>query len=315
MKVLLVGSAYMAQEYGRVLNYLKVPFDIVARSEESVATFKELFGCSGISGGVRNVSSKHQYTHAIVASSRESLHEVISEVLSLDIKYLLVEKPGVFWSSISPEINKMITDKGATCVVGYNRRFYRSLEIVKQLIDEDGGALSCSFSFTEWMNKVDFAIKSDLTKSRWLLGNSIHVFDLVQYVIGEISTLDFKSYGDNVLPCHPNSSIFVGHGISKNNVAFSYHSNWVSAGSWYIDFHTTKRKISLNPIESVKVQLKDSNQQTVVHQEESFEKLKFGLLNQTKAFLNNELEKFPTFCENSKLVKLIEEIGLYSNNP
>jgi hypothetical protein len=60
------------------------------------------------------------------------------------------------------------------------------------------------------------------------------------------------------LSWHPSGSIFHGHGITQNNVLFSYSANWESAGSWSLELMTRNRKLILCLLEKLKIQKKAS---------------------------------------------------------
>jgi len=40
--------------------------------------------------------------------------------------------------------------------LGYNRRFYESTRKAQEIIQEDQGATSCNFEFTEWSQKIRY---------------------------------------------------------------------------------------------------------------------------------------------------------------
>ena len=95
MKVLLIGTGYMAREYAKVLNGLEVNFDVVGRSKKNSDLFQKDFNVKVVSGGLKSfvmINGLSQYSHVINSSSMESLTSTTICLLKNGSKNLLLEK-------------------------------------------------------------------------------------------------------------------------------------------------------------------------------------------------------------------------------
>jgi hypothetical protein len=106
--------------------------------------------------------------------------------------------------------------------------------------------------------------------------------------------------------------LFIGSGIGKNGIPFTYHANWESAGRWAIEVLTKKRRFYLKPMEKLQVQKMGS----VVIEEFPIEdmldqKYKPGLWLQTFAFLNYEPAELVSLEEQIEAITFYDQIGGY----
>jgi predicted dehydrogenase len=249
MKVLVIGVGSIGQEYARILNDLGVQSLSVCRTIESANKIKENTGFEVISGGIEQMESRlNEFSHFIVASDVESSFEITSFLLKQKCKNILIEKPGAGSIDQFSRLFLNNTSSFSNVFLAYNRRNYSSVLKAKELIEIDGGVTSCHFDFTEWSHIIEKLNKPEILLKNWFFGNSTHVIDTVFYLIGKPKMIQPVSLGE--LTWHK-PSIFVGSGISKNNVPFSYHSNWQSAGRWSIEIKTKNRALRLMPMEQL----------------------------------------------------------------
>ena len=69
MKVLVIGTGIIGQEYARILSDLKVDFVNLCNSTESALRFKEKTGFDAIHGGLaQNKNILNDFSHFIVSS-------------------------------------------------------------------------------------------------------------------------------------------------------------------------------------------------------------------------------------------------------
>jgi predicted dehydrogenase len=252
-EVWVVGAGPMAIDHVRVLQHLKITPTVIGRGEASAKKFEDQTGISVERGGLRKFLNKRKpskKTFIVIAVGSEALMPSLLEFTKLDFARILVEKPAAI--SIeelleNEESLRRIQDK---VFVAYNRRFYDSVKKARQLITDDGGLTSMHFEFTEWSHRIEPLIKAKGVKENWFFANSTHVIDLAFYLAGMPRKLvAFHEKGN--LDWHKNS-FYSGAGITENDVVFSYEANWESAGSWSIILKTAKRKLILNPLETLK---------------------------------------------------------------
>ena len=124
--------------------------------------------------------------------------------------------------------------------------------------------------------------------NKWVIANSSHVIDTAFFLAGFPIQLNNLIHGNDI-EWHPSGSIFIGFGITKNKVPFSYFADWGSAGRWSIELFTKKRKLILCPIEQVQEQLNGETHISAVEIDSALdEKYKPGLYNQCIAFVFNK---------------------------
>jgi predicted dehydrogenase len=190
--------------------------------------------------------------------------------------------------------------------VAYNRRYYASTLRARQILDEDGGATSFVFEFTEWSHDVAALPLADAVKQRWLVANSSHVIDLAFFLAGWPRALDAHVAG--AVPWHTAAAQFVGSGVSERGALFSYHANWAGPGRWGVELVTPKRRLIFRPMEKLHVVRLAS----VKIEEEPIDdaldqKHKPGLYRQVEAFLRGD-SWLPTLDEQVRAMAVYERI-------
>ncbi|URN96116.1 MAG: Gfo/Idh/MocA family oxidoreductase [Candidatus Pristimantibacillus lignocellulolyticus] len=254
MNVLLVGAGLMAGEYANVLNAMNIKYTVVGRSENSAKRFKETQGVPVIIGGLESLDDGflQNYSHAIVATTLESLEDNVLYLLDKGMKEILVEKPGAVTEEGIERINKLSKKYEAKTYIAYNRRFYSSIMEARKRIEEDGGLTSFLFEFTEWTHIIEKLNKTAFQLNNLFIGNSTHVVDAAFYIGG--LPRELQGYTQSKLVWHQKGSIFVGAGITMNDIPFSYHANWNAPGSWKLELLTNKNRFIFRPFEQLHTQ-------------------------------------------------------------
>lgn len=296
MKVLLVGSGSMSKEYAKVLKHLKIDFHVVGNSIDSCHNFEKELSLPVTSGGLEsflNNKDLEHYSHAINTVNVEYLKETTINLVTNGIKNILIEKPGSVNFSELDEISKHAEREKSEIYIAYNRRFYSSIEKTREIINKDGGILSAHCEFTEWIHNINPDNYPDEIVNKWVIANSSHVLDTIFFLIGEPKILNPMILGKSKISWHPTGSIFIGSGISHNNIPFSYHSNWLSGGRWSIEILTSRNRLILKPMEALQIQSKGSIKiDNVLLDDEMDTKFKPGIFNQVSHFLNCNYSSF-----------------------
>lgn len=157
LNIAILGAGPMACEYAKVIQSMHIPFTVIGRSEQSARTFQEQTGINAISGGYEKYFSEnnHSFTHAIVVVNENKLGEAARTAIQAGIKTILIEKPGGIDSNDIRHVANIAAKNNTKVYIGYNRRFYSSVEKAKSIISEDGGLLSFNFEFTEWGHVIE----------------------------------------------------------------------------------------------------------------------------------------------------------------
>lgn len=289
-KVLVIGSGLMAQEYIKVLAGLNVAFDVVGRGTESAETFYRNTGVVVVAGGIDNfIETKGvtSYSHFIIATNVTQLFGNAVSLLKAGAKKILVEKPCVLEQGQLTALQELAEKAESNVYIAYNRRFFSSVIKANRLIEEDGGLEMVKFDFTEWSHVIEKIEKDQLEKERWLLANSTHIIDLAFFFSG--TPKELKTVVSGSLEWHPSGQVFAGAGVSEKGVVLSYGSDWGSAGRWWVELFTPKRKLKLCPVESVVETLKGTVSENVVEFDDTLDRdYKPGLFLQTERFLSSD---------------------------
>lgn len=293
-RLLLVGAGNMAIHHAKVLNELKIDYDVIGRGKESAQRFEEQVGKKVITGGLEQKQSFYTkgYTHALLATDLEFLCENALSLINGGIKQVLIEKPGALSKQDFELLVKASRLKQAKVFVAYNRRFYASILEAQKRIEDDGGLMSVQFEFTEWSHIIDNNTRSPFKLENWFIANSTHVIDTVFFIAGKPASL--STYVQSHLNWHPKGSIFVGAGITEKNIPFSYHSNWESAGSWKMELCTNQTRYIFRPFEKLHIQKRGEVSVAEVELiDEDDIKFKPGFMKQMKAFLGDQANLLP----------------------
>ena len=312
MHVLLVGAGYMAKEYVKVLNAQNVNFTVVGRGKESATVFEQETGVEVLSGGLEVAYEQLQVqpTHAIVASTLESLEENALYLIGNGVKYVLIEKPAALSSEGMQRILESATKHDTNVYIAYNRRYYASVIAAERLIEDDGGLTSFVFEFTEWSHVLGSLNKTPAQLDNWFIGNSTHVVDMAFFFGGKPK--EISSYVTSTLDWHPKGSIYAGAGVTEKDIFFSYHANWQAPGSWKLELLTTKNRYIFRPLEKLHVQRlgKVTVEEIEINDELDIE-FKPGLYEQTRAFINKTslTENLLSITEGLDMMKVYEDMN------
>ncbi|MGN6177662.1 MAG: Gfo/Idh/MocA family protein [Mucilaginibacter sp.] len=310
----LIGAGYMAAEYIKVLKEVNADITVIGRGEEKINAIKEKFDVNAVSGGIDSfLASNPQLPEtAIVAVSIKELTPVTLKLLNLGVKDILIEKPVGLYQK---DIDDLVTESkklDANLWVAYNRRFYKSVDLLRERIKEDGGISSVNFEFTEWVHDIESYNYPTEVLNRFVLANSSHILDTVFHLAGKPGSIHIQLAGNDI-PWHPSGSIFMGTGVTENNIPFSYNANWDAPGRWAIEVLTRKHRYYLKPLERLAVQKKASVQVNEVESDYSIDiNFKPGLLNMVKAFFAKDNAILCTIEEHQKNFLFYEKIAGYT---
>lgn len=297
MSLWLVGAGPHAQAYAKVLKDLGTPFEAIGRGEASALAFEAATGQPARAGGLtKALAESGAPIQAIVSVSFEKLAAVAIELLYAGTKRLLLEKPGGLTLAELSAVREAAAKAGAEVLIAYNRRFYAATQKAHELIQEDGGAVSCAFEFTEWAHTIVPLPVPPEVKESWLIANSSHVADLAFHLCG--FPKDWKAFQGGSMGWHSSAARFAGAGITDRGVLFSYHADWEAPGRWALEVMTRKRRLIFKPMEQLQVTVLASVKVEQVDIDDALDKaFKPGLYAETQAFLDHDDALFCTIDE------------------
>lgn len=302
--VLLVGSGPMAVEYAKILRSMDIAPVTVGRGTASAEKFHVETGLPVSTGGIDSWVANNPGQlpeRAIVAVGEKWVGTTTRTLMDRGVRSLLVEKPGGFDADDIRAVQAKANATGAEVFVGYNRRFYASVEAARKIIAEDGGVASFNFEFTEWGHVIAGIEKEEGVKEQWFLSNSTHVIDLAFYLGGAPSKM--VAFATGGLPWHPTASIFAGAGTTAEGAIFSYQANWEAPGRWGVEVLTRKHRLIFRPLEKLQIQKIGSVAIEPVEIDDSLDKdYKPGLYKQVQAFLGQDRGALPSIADQTEIL-------------
>jgi predicted dehydrogenase len=310
--VLLVGAGFIAEQYAIALRKLKIQdVTVISKSEEKTAQFCSKFGFKPLAGGFeKHLASTGKKDLVVIATQVNLLAPAAQIALESGQSNVLIEKPV---SVDSEKIMSLARQAGSRKVrVGYNRLMYSNFHRLKELINEEGGATSCKYTFTEWPHTFDFKKYHPDTFKFAGITDCLHPISMAHELIGMPKQISCHRSGR--LDWHPSGSIFVGSGTTESGAQFSYHADWGSAGRWSIEVMTRQNAYRLMPLEDLYVCHKASVNWEKVPFKTAHPDLKQGIAEEIAAMLDESDHDKPDLMNLEKAasyVKLAKEIFGY----
>ena len=287
--VLILGAGWMARQYAISLKEMNVKdVTIFSRNKERTTSLCNEFKFKPFFGNPEEILSKiSEKDLTIVSTSVSSLIQMTKLAVKNGQKNILIEKPGSLYYNKLLELQKI--SENIRVRIAYNRLTYPNLHKLKALVLKEGGISSCNFTFTEKIESIDFKKENSDIYSRWGISNSLHIISMVFDLIGFPQESLF--YQSGKLEWHPTGSIFVGSGLTENNIPFSYHADWGSSGRWGIEIMTKKNAYRLISLEELFTCPKNSFDWKSVHFDVSYPKAKQGVCEEIAIMLYPKLEE------------------------
>ena len=289
-KILVIGAGQMAIQYCIALSKMKIEdVTVLSKSRDRTINLCKEFGFKPIFGGFQKKLFNIQKMDLVIVATPVN-QTIPAAIVALDNgqKNILIEKPGSLYPKKLLSLARQI--KGQRIRVAYNRLTYPNYYKLKELIKKEGGISSCRFEITEIINKIPFPKKGffDIHKRRGIHATS-HVISIVVDLIGIPKQI--YNFQRGRLSWHPSGSVFVGSGISKKGIPFSYHGDWNSSGRWGVEIMTKKNAYRMIPLEDLYVCSKGSFTWKKVPFKVSLPKVKLGVAEEIAVMLDRKLEK------------------------
>lgn len=311
--ILLIGGGEISEQYVEALVKLKITdITILTKTGKSIkSVFKNKINI--ITGGFEKSKYNKKHDLVIITTPIPLLLEATKFALNMGNNNILIEKPGsLFYKKLNTIANKT---RNKRIRIAYNRIAYSNFYKLKSLIQKEGGISSCRFTFTEWLDRINFNKYEKEEYTCWGISNSLHVITMAMELIGMPKRISSLNHGK--LKWHKTGSVFVGNGISEKNVPFSYHADWGSGGRWGIEIMTPENLYELIPLEELWVTPKYTTKKKQVKFDIAFNRVKQGLAEEIALMLSPEIEKkipLVTLKKASQYNKLAEKIFGYSSN-
>jgi len=238
LKIAIIGCGNIAKFHVPALK--KVGFSIVAISGKKNTHDKLLnFSKSNNLGQCKIFSSSLELIHSyiwdallICCPTKNSLHYL--RIASYYRKPILVEKPVNHHSS-----NLLPLLKYKSIKVAFNRRFYDSVKFAKKFYDTNNISL-IKISIPEKNNSSVQPGTFPLS----IYENSIHIFDLINFIIDGYNFDYCKSF-----IYQKKYRTIIATGVSKKRSLIQLNVSFNSSENFSIDIISEKKRVVLSPIE------------------------------------------------------------------
>lgn len=226
-------------------------------------------------------------------------------------KPILVEKPITYDYRRLEEFLKY-----DNICVGLNRRFYKSVLFTKKFVINNDSIL-IRVNIPESVNDTDFDENFIIPKKSY--ENSIHMFDLLNFLSGSVSWINTHKIMNN-----ENLKAIIATGKSDKNITIQICHYFNSSDNFSIDVTSDKKRVLLKPIEvaefyegmniiepNEKIRIRSYSPKLVerIYEESEF---KPGFIDQSYSFMNfcNNIEdsRLAKITDIYRALKLIEEL-------
>ncbi len=309
---LIIGGGEISKHHILALTKLGVTdITVISDKGKNISTFCKREKIKLLIGGFKkNLANIEKKDLTIIATPIPEILSATKIATECDQTNILIEKPGSLFSKELEHASKSLSKFQIR--VGFNRLVYPNFYKLKNLCEKEGGITSCRFTFTERISKIDFKKMSDVYK-RWGISNSLHPISMAFELIGLPKKIHTQQFGN--LKWHPTGSVFVGYGLSKRGIPFSYHADWGSGGRWGIEVNTSKNSYQLIPLEDLFVCKKDTGVWNQVKFEKSFSDIKQGIAEEIAIMLDDDkkyINLLPSLKKTSEYLKTAETIFGYN---
>ena len=245
----IVGYGNMGKQYVSALRRLGVGhIRVCSRSPEPLGELAHITGVSTVSGGYQDLHvTALPGEIGIVATPTADLASAAEHLAACGFRKILVEKPVSLLAAEIERLADSLQQQSVDAVCAYNRVAYPSFHEIRARTEQEEGITSCTYTFTEFVDRIGPGHYTDSELTRWGFANSLHVISMAHGLIGLPTS--WSGHRAGALAWHPSGSVFVGSGISDRDIPFAYQADWGSKARWSVEVHTQVASYRLCPLE------------------------------------------------------------------
>jgi predicted dehydrogenase len=312
----VVGYGNLGRQYVKALLALRVgQIRVCSRSKEPMRELEGMRGIATFAGGFQHLAAKPVGGElGIVATPTADLIEASDHLVALGYKKLLVEKPVSLRVEPIQQLDESAKRKDIDARCAYNRVAYPSYQETKARTKQEGGITSCTYTFTEFVNRIGPGLFTDDELARWGIANSLHVISMAHGLIG--MPKEWSGYRRGSLPWHATGALFVGAGISDLDIPFSYHADWGSTGRWSVEVHTSLSSYRLCPLEKLLRRTSHLSDWEDIPVVAFAQDVKAGIVEEVAAMLSGDIRRLVpllSVSETAALTRYGEDVFGYSH--
>jgi predicted dehydrogenase len=217
-KIGFIGAGSIAESHIEAAQYAGFElFGICARpNSKKAAHLSDKYKFTQTIESIKDLKKLKLDALSIITKTSEALR-IYNDLLELNIP-ILIEKPV---ATSAQEFDNIVDLERKSTLVGYNRRFYSSVQELKLQISDSITQSHWKISELSWLNDP-----TESTKCKVLMENSIHMFDLMRYLFGEVKDVFVERIGDtNSVKGVSGIIKFATGSISTVNLSFGVPTN------------------------------------------------------------------------------------------
>ena len=309
LKILFIGAGNIAKQHLIVLEKLidlKYSW-VCARTSSKSKKLAQFFLMKHIEDNYENFveKNKKKIDGIFILVSGDQIFKISKRVLKFKIPVFIEKPPGLNIKQLN-ELNNLSKKYKTSNLVGYNRRFYSIIQILKDKLKNEK-IISAHVEAHERLWILNNKRINKIILKSWIYANTTHVLNLLLFLLGDFKkVISFKKNNFNKKYIEVNTSALIEF---KNRIFTTFKSNWNVPGGWLIKIFCVKNTYILDPLEKCIVINKKFKKKEIKSEKYDL-KYKYGFYLQKKFFIQiikkkkyyNDLENILTTF---KLIKKI----------
>ena len=234
-KIILVGTSPIVEFHVNALRKSGLNPTTVASSNKNSSSQEKFSAENNIKKSYsdwKNMIDEEEYDGILIAARVESTIEILEYAIKQNIP-ILVEKPV---SVNSKDIKKLIKNSHEMIMVGYNRRFYKTVNVLKNFVLEENTPVIASMIAPESSNIIDF------------FNNSSHSVDMLRYIFGEIKL----EYVKKLIVNDMQKGLVATFSNDRKDV-IQFIGNWNASDNFGLSVFRDKKRFELKPYEKLNI--------------------------------------------------------------
>lgn len=238
MKLAVIGCGNIARHH--MMPMQNAGFEIFASAgrfggSKSLDSFSSDFNVNYKYKDPFELLQSSEWDALLLACPTENMMEYINASINID-RPILIEKPITYqYTDLFPFI-----EKNNLCV-GLNRRFYNTISMAKNFIEENEDIL-VRVTIPESLNELEENNHGSIPNKTY--ENSIHIFDILIYLLGQIEWLHSEKLYSN-----KNIKAITAIGSSDRCKIIQLNNYYNSSDNFSIEIISGNKRLSLKPIE------------------------------------------------------------------
>lgn len=233
-QIVLIGTSQIMQYHASALKESGLDLLAVASSNlysKSQIKFASKNNIPKTFSNWKELLDQEQYDGIVIGTRIESTLEILEYAIKQNVP-ILVEKPV---SVNSKDLKRVIKKSHELIMVGFNRRFYHTVNTLKNLIEKENTPVIANMVIPE-SNLQNF------------FTNSIHSIDLLRYVFGDIQLEFSKKLIKNKIV----NGVTATFSNNRNDL-IQLTGIWNTPANVSLSVFSEKKQLELKPYETLKI--------------------------------------------------------------